>query len=83
VVVTENRIAFDVTYDEYEYTIAVMPAPAGAPWWKGTWKADKETGHIEARLYRSADGGLVLAGRWKEQEDYYWFTELRPQPGAR
>jgi hypothetical protein len=79
VVVDDGRIAFDVEYNGYEYTVALAPAAAGPPWWKGTWKCGRESGHVDARLYKGSDGGMCLVGHWKEDgQQYYWLTELRP-----
>jgi hypothetical protein len=79
-IVTGDRIAFDAVSGDYNYTITLRPAAAGPSWWTGEWrcKTDNSRGHASARLYRSADGGIVLVGNWKEDYDYTWITELRP-----
>lgn len=79
-VVSDQRIAFDTTDGSNVYTVELTPAAAGPPWWKGVWrcKTDGSKGHAEARLYSSTDRGLVLVGRWVEDGDKRWVTELRP-----
>lgn len=77
VIIGGDRIAFDLTFDDYEYTVVLKPAAAGDPWWIGTWTSGSVSGHVEGRLYTSSDGRVVLAGRWKEdQEDYRWYVEI-------
>lgn len=78
-IITDERIAFDVTCDDYAYTVVLVPAPAGPPWWKATWtcKTDGSRGSAAARMYKSSDQGIVLAGHWKEDGEHTWITELR------
>ena len=73
-----DKIAFEVTAEGYDYTVTLKPAAAGPPWWIGGWKckSDNSQGHAQAKLYTAIDGGIVLVGTWKEDDEQYWFTEL-------
>jgi hypothetical protein len=79
-IVTPTRIAFDTFAGDYRYTIELVPAPQGPPWWRGGWRCstDQTRDYADARLYSSSDGGIVLVGRWVEDGDWTWVTELRP-----
>lgn len=81
VIVSDTRIAFDVTADDYEYTVTLEPAPAGPSWWSGAWRTkDGSRGHASARRYDCRDGGLSLFGLWKEDGlEFTWIVELRPK----
>jgi hypothetical protein len=79
-IVTNGRIAFDVTADGCKYTVVLTPDLAAPPWWRADWacRSDGTSGHAEARLYESSEQGVVLVGEWEEQGTYTWITELRP-----
>jgi hypothetical protein len=78
-IISDAKIAFDTKYDGNMYTIVLTPAEAGPSWWVGKWscREDRSSGTASARLYRSTDGGVVLVGRWQEDGEYTWFTEMR------
>jgi hypothetical protein len=78
-IVTDERIAFDVTCDGYDYTVVLTPAPGGSPWWTAGWTCKRAGthGNAAARLYESSDQGIVLVGHWNEDGKYTWITELR------
>ena len=80
-IVLEDRISFDASDGEFNYTVTLTPAPKSSSMWKGRWRCPNpwEEGHVDARLYMSADGGIVLVGNWREDNaDQWWFLELRP-----
>jgi hypothetical protein len=80
VVLLDQRIAFDVAYESDAYTVVLTPAPAGAPWWMGSWRMrrpDQGEGRVQAKLYRAENGETILVGRWTEDGvEFPWFVEL-------
>ncbi|MDI3288058.1 hypothetical protein [Polyangium sp. 15x6] len=80
-IVSEDKIAFDASSGEYDYTVTLTPVQNSPSMWKGRWKCalPREDGHVDARLYKCVDGGVVLVGNWREDNtDHWWFMELRP-----
>lgn len=77
-IVADDRIAFDLRADGEHYSVTLTPV-RNSDMWTGTWRCreTRQNGHVDARPYKSADGGLVLVGTWQQDGDLWWFIELR------
>ena len=70
-------IALDLGLNTRRYSVELKPASGGPAAWSGTWIRAGYTGSVSARLYRAADGGLVLVGDWSEDDTVYrWVAEF-------
>ena len=85
IIVAVNRIDFGFTEakDDDKVRVVLKPAYEGSTSWVGEYRyRDKQRSNtVDAQMYTSVDGGIVLTGVWREYgKDLDWFIKMSRQP---